>query len=137
MFFPNGTLFIYRIFHYNLLQIICFWEEYVLGFVKVAEASEIPSGKVKKVELEGKEILIANVDGKYYAIGNKCTHMGGDLSKGSLSGNIVTCPRHKATFDVTSGKVVSGPKFPLSPKIKDEKSYKVKVEGNDILVSTD
>ncbi|MGQ9722997.1 MAG: Rieske (2Fe-2S) protein [Candidatus Jordarchaeum sp.] len=108
-----------------------------MGFVKVAETSEVPTGKMKMVKVEGKEILITNVNGKYYAIVNKCTHRGGDLSKGSLSGNIVTCPRHKATFDVTSGKVVSGPKVPLGPKIKDEPSYKVKVEGKDILVSTD
>jgi 3-phenylpropionate/trans-cinnamate dioxygenase ferredoxin subunit len=61
--------------------------------------------------------------------------MGGNLSKGMLEGNTVTCPRHKSKFDVTTGKVVSGPKIPLvHPKIKDEPTYIVKVEGNDILL---
>ena len=55
-------------------------------FVKVAETAEVPAGKMKMVTVDGKEILIANVEGKYYAMGNKCTHRGGHLSKGSLSG---------------------------------------------------
>ena len=106
-----------------------------LGFVKVAETSEIPAGKMKMVKVEEKEFLIANIDGNYYAIGNKCTHAGGNLSKGSLEGNIVTCPKHKAKFDVTTGKVVSGPKILfLHPKIKDESSYEVKVEGKEVLL---
>lgn len=106
-----------------------------MSFVKVAETSEIPPGKMKMVKLEKSEIMIANVNGKYYAIGGKCTHFKGDLSKGTLSGNIVTCPRHGAKFDVTTGKAVAGPKGSTPPKIKDEPSYKVKVEGKDILVS--
>lgn len=108
-----------------------------MEFVKVAETSEVPVGKMKMVKLEGKEILIANVDGNYYAMGNRCTHAGGDLSKGSLSGNIVTCPRHGSQFDVTTGKVVSGPKvLALHIRIRDEPSFEVKVEGKSILLKT-
>jgi nitrite reductase/ring-hydroxylating ferredoxin subunit len=109
-----------------------------LGFVKVAETSEIAVGKMKMVKVKEKDFLIVNVNGDYYAIGNKCTHAGGDLSKGSLEGSMVTCPKHKARFDVTTGKVVSGPKILfMHPKINDEPSYKVKVEGNDILLETE
>jgi len=108
-----------------------------LTLVKVAETSEIPPGQMKVVKLAEKEALIANVNGAYYAIGNICTHMKGDLSKGVLEGNIATCPKHKAKFDVTTGKVVSGPKIPLMhPKIKDEPMYAVKVEGKDILLES-
>jgi 3-phenylpropionate/trans-cinnamate dioxygenase ferredoxin subunit len=106
-----------------------------LRFVKVAETSEISAGKMKMTRLEEKEILIANVNGNYYAIKNKCTHSGGDLSKGFLEGNIVTCPRHGAKFDVTTGKVVSAPTVLfMHPKINDEPSYEIKVEGKDILL---
>jgi 3-phenylpropionate/trans-cinnamate dioxygenase ferredoxin subunit len=105
------------------------------SFVKVAKASEIPVGRMKMVRLEGKEVLIANVSGNYYAIGNRCTHSGGDLSQGSLEGNIVTCPKHKAKFDVITGKVVSPPKMGLfHPKIQDEPSYQVKVENESIML---
>ena len=105
-------------------------------FVKVAETSEIPLGTMKKVVLNSKEILIANVEGNYHAIGNKCTHAGGDLSKGKLEGNIVICPRHGSRFDVTTGKVVSGPKILfIALKVKDEPLIPVKVEGNDVLIN--
>ena len=108
-----------------------------LGFVKVAETSEILVGKMKTVKLEEKEILIANVDGNYYAIANRCTHRGGDLSKGSLNGNIVTCPVHGAKFDVTTGKVISGPKIAFfRAKTNDEPSFEVKVEGRDVMLKT-
>lgn len=108
-----------------------------MTFIKVAETSELPLGQMKVVKLAEKEILIVNVNNVYYAIGNSCTHMHGELSKGMLEGNTLTCPKHKAKFDVTTGKVVSGPKVPLMhPKIKDDTVYAVKVEGKDILLQT-
>jgi nitrite reductase/ring-hydroxylating ferredoxin subunit len=108
-----------------------------LSFVKVAETSEIPAGKMKMVKLEDKEVLVANVNGNYYAIANRCTHRGGDLSKGSLEGNIVTCPLHSSKFDVTTGKAVSGPKIAFfRAKTNDEPSFEVKIEGNDVMLKT-
>jgi 3-phenylpropionate/trans-cinnamate dioxygenase ferredoxin subunit len=92
---------------------------------------------MKVVKLAEKEVVIANVNNVYYAMENSCTHMDGELSKGLLEGNTLTCPKHKAKFDVTTGKVLSGPKIPLMhPKIKDEPVYAVKVEGKDILLET-
>ena len=105
------------------------------GFIRVANKSEIPLGKLKRVQLDGKEVLIANVNGSFYAINDRCTHQGGDLSQGKLEGNIVECPRHHSKFDVTTGQVVSGPKMPLfHPKISEEKIYQVKIENEDIIV---
>ena len=97
-------------------------------FIKVAETTEVPPSKMKKVKVDGKEILIVDVEGKYYAIGNKCTHRGGDLSKGSLSGKVVKCPRHGAKFDVTTGEVATG------PAKKSETTFEVRVEGKNILI---
>ncbi len=106
-----------------------------MGFVKVGELSEIPVGKMKMFKVEEKEYLVANVKGNYYAMGNRCTHANADLSQGSLEGNVVTCPKHKSKFDVTTGKVISGPKMLfIHPKINDEPSYEVKVEGNALLL---
>jgi 3-phenylpropionate/trans-cinnamate dioxygenase ferredoxin subunit len=103
-------------------------------YVKVASTSEVPVGETKKVTLD-KEILIANINGTYYAIGNLCTHYGGDLSQGTLEGNVVTCPNHKSKFDVTTGKVVAPPTEALGrAEIEDEPQYVVKVEKQDILI---
>lgn len=104
-------------------------------FIKVAEKSEIFPGKTKIVKLNNSDVLLVNVNGNFYAINGKCTHMGGDLSKGILEDNIITCPRHKAKFDVTTGKVVSHPKMGLlHPKAKDLIAYQVKVDQESVWI---
>jgi len=54
-------------------------------FVEVAKVNEIPDGKMKHFEVDGKEVLIANVGGKCYAISDRCGHMNALLSMGNLS----------------------------------------------------
>jgi nitrite reductase/ring-hydroxylating ferredoxin subunit len=103
--------------------------------VRVAGASEIQEGKMKKVTLDGNELIIVNVAGKYYAVSGMCTHFGGDLSEGVLEGKVVTCPNHKASFDVTTGKVVSPPTEALGrPDIEDLPTFLLKVVDKDIFV---
>ncbi len=64
-----------------------------------------------------------NVAGAYHAVQNECTHAGGPLCEGSLNGVVVTCPIHRAQFNVTDGAVVKGPaKKPLQ-------TFTVKVDG--------
>ena len=106
-----------------------------MSYVKAAETQEIPQGAMKGVKLSDKEILIANVDGAYYAMGSRCPHAKGDLSKGTLEGNILTCPRHGSRFDVKSGKAISGPKILfIRIGVRDVQSYEVKVVDNDVLI---
>ena len=78
-------------------------------FVEAAKVDEIPSGKMKHVEIDGKEIVIANVNGKFYALDDRCAHMNAPLSMGNLTANIVTCHFHRAKFDVTSGSKIAEP----------------------------
>ena len=105
------------------------------SFTRVAETSEIPTGKMKMVKIRDEEILIINLDNVFYAIANRCSHRGGDLSKGSLEGKILTCPVHGSRFDVTSGKNVLGPKlFMFRGNTSGLKTYELKVDGNNILV---
>ena len=104
-------------------------------YFRAVSKSEIALGKMKKVTIDGKEVLIANVNGNYYAVSSECTHFGGDLSEGVLENNIVTCPNHKAKFDVTTGKVVSPPAEALDrADIEDLPKYLVKIENQDIMV---
>jgi nitrite reductase/ring-hydroxylating ferredoxin subunit len=98
------------------------------GFEKVAEASEVPEGGAKTVTVSGTEVMVAKVEGKLYAIANKCTHVGGPLGKGKLVGSVVTCPWHGSKFDVKTGAVVSG------PAQKPEPTFQVKVENSAIWI---
>lgn len=97
-------------------------------YVEVGQVSEFPAGSLRKVVVRGEDVLVGNVDGKLYAIGDKCTHRGGPLDEGELEGNTVTCPWHGGQFDLTTGKVL-GP-----PPLKDEPSYNVMIEASDVLV---
>jgi nitrite reductase/ring-hydroxylating ferredoxin subunit len=127
-------------------------------YVEAAKVNEIPSGKMKHVELDGKEIVVSNVNGKYYAMDDRCGHMNALLSMGNLSNdNLVTCPMHGARFDVTNGKKVKEPVLTPSQEMEplpktwqkyleyagqimshvktyDQKVYDTKVEGDSIRV---
>jgi 3-phenylpropionate/trans-cinnamate dioxygenase ferredoxin component len=106
--------------------------------IEVAKISDIPVGTMKSIKVEGKQLLISNVGGKYYVINGICTHAGGDLSKGKLESTTVTCPRHGSRFDVTTGICLSGPKLGIfKPKIKNEQIYEVQVEDDTIKVKID
>jgi nitrite reductase/ring-hydroxylating ferredoxin subunit len=90
---------------------------------------------MKKVRVGEKEVLVANVSGNFYAVDCFCTHFGGDLSEGVLESYIVTCPVHKARFDVTNGKVVSLPIDALGrPDIENLPTYFLKIENQNILI---
>ncbi len=105
-----------------------------MAYVKVSEVGELKPGEKKRVTLPDKVLMLANVDGTYYALDNRCPHMGGSLSDGELSGETLACPRHGAKFDVRTGKSVGNAKLGfLSVKVNDAKSYPVKVVGADIL----
>jgi nitrite reductase/ring-hydroxylating ferredoxin subunit len=79
------------------------------NFVEVAGVDDIPAGSMKHIEVGGKEIVILNANGKFYALNDRCAHMNAPLSMGNLTGNIVTCPFHGAKFEVNSGKKVEEP----------------------------
>ena len=100
-----------------------------MGKILAGKVSDIPSGKMIKVEADEKDILVTNVDGNYYAMDDTCTHAGASLAEGSLDNSIITCPWHGATWDCKTGKMI---KFGV--QLKDLASYKVTVESEDIFV---
>lgn len=99
-------------------------------FVKVADVKDIQPSQMKEVEVNGENICVVNVEGKYYAIGSICTHEGGPLADGTLEGYEVECPWHNSKFDVRTGEVIS------PPASEPEPAYEVKIDGNSILIKT-
>jgi nitrite reductase/ring-hydroxylating ferredoxin subunit len=61
-------------------------------FVKVADVKDIRPSQTKEVEINGPNICVVNVVGKYYAIGSICMHECGPLADGTLEGYNVECP---------------------------------------------
>lgn len=99
--------------------------------VKAVQTSDVSPGTGKLVQAAGHSIALFNVEGTFYAIDNTCTHRGGPLSEGQLSGDTIECPWHKAHFNVKTGDV-TGP-----PAQAGVRSYPVQVKGNDVLVEVD
>lgn len=100
-----------------------------MGKIIAGKTSDIPPGKMIKVSIDGRDILVANIDGKFCATDDSCTHSGSSLSEGKLDGCTITCGWHGAQFDCKTGKLE---KFPA--KIRDLTSYNVVVESDSVFV---
>ena len=100
-----------------------------MGRFFVCKTTEIIPGQMKKVSVNGNEILVINIEGNYFAIDDTCTHAGATLSEGKLEDSTITCDWHGAKFDCKNGKLI---KFP--GEINDLESYKVIVESDDVFV---
>ena len=112
------------------------------NWVEAGTTDELAEGAMKRVLVQGHEILLARVRDRYYAADNRCPHMGGNLSQGELDGTEVTCPRHGSRFDLTDGRVVrwlkgSGLLSMAGRLLKAPRPlgvYNVKIEGGRIMV---
>lgn len=78
-------------------------------FFEIAPASELPPGKRLFVEIGDQPIVVFNIAGKLFAIGDLCTHDDGPLGDGDLEGYDIVCPRHGAQFDIRTGQVTRMP----------------------------
>ena len=103
-------------------------EETKIEFSEIAPASELPNGERLFVDLGDKPIVIFNLAGQYFAIGDVCSHDDGPLGDGVISGQNIVCPRHGAEFDLRSGKAVA------MPAVIDIPSYPVQVRNGVIFV---
>ena len=97
-------------------------------FKSVAKKADIPVGSGKTVQIDGTPVAVFNVDGNFYVVDNTCVHQGGPLGEGTLDGSVVTCPWHGWQYDVKTGVNTSNPQAKV-------KSYPIKIEGDDILIS--
>ena len=100
-------------------------------FAAAIEANEIPPGRMTCVKVGGQRVLIANVDGVFYATDDTCTHEDASLSSGSLKGEMVKCPLHGSRFNLRTGEPMEDPaEEPL-------RCYPVKVEAGVVHVKVD
>lgn len=95
-------------------------------FYEIARVSEVPPGERFFIEVDSAQIVIFNIAGQFFAIGDVCTHDDGPLGDGELEGYEIVCPRHGAHFDVRSGKAVR------LPAVRPTPSYPVRVVGDTL-----
>ena len=97
-------------------------------FIKAARTDEVPPGQCHLAILKGKEIVLFNLGGEFFALDNLCTHEEGPLCEGEIEGHEVTCPWHGAKFDIRTGEVLQDPAYEAVAR------YNVRVSGSDIEV---
>lgn len=101
-----------------------------MAFETVVRVDELPAGERIVVELGEKWVALFNVDGKYYAIEDACTHDDGPLAEGELRGLELECPRHGAIFNLESGR-------PTFPAVKPVARYAVQVVGDEVQIDVE
>ena len=111
------------------------------GWQRLCGAEEVAMGTGKKIELAGRHLLVAHLQGGFFAVDADCPHMGGDLARGRIEGNRVVCPRHGSTYDLTTGKMVKDVggaiRFLTRKSAADIRSYPVKLEDGSLLANLD
>ena len=90
-------------------------------FYRLTKVEDLPPGERLYLEIDEKPIVIFNIGGQLFAIGDVCTHDGGPLGDGALEGYVVICPRHGARFDVRTGEALT------LPAVEDTPSYPVQI----------
>jgi toluene monooxygenase system ferredoxin subunit len=101
-----------------------------MSFRRVASLDDLWSGEMMGLEVDGKAILLINVDDQIYAYADVCPHQKSRLSEGSLMGKTLRCARHHWEFDVCSGSGVN-------PQNSCLKIFPIRLDGQDILVDID
>ncbi len=102
--------------------------EHTRRFFMAGKLADIPDPGVKVIKAGKKQILLAHVDGKLYAIDDRCTHDNGPLAEGELDGCIIECPRHGARFDLKTGNAL------CLPAVGSVQVYSVEIRDGDVYV---
>jgi 3-phenylpropionate/trans-cinnamate dioxygenase ferredoxin component len=92
-----------------------------LEYIEIAPTDQLRDGERLFVELGGKSIVLFNLAGKLFAIGDVCSHDNGPVGDGEIEENEIICPRHGARFDIRTGKATS------LPAIVDIPAYPIRV----------
>lgn len=98
------------------------------GWTRVALAADFGPGQCHGAMADGTRIAVFNVDGTFHAIEDRCTHDDGQLTGGSLEGDVVVCPRHGARFCVKTGKALTPPAY------EDVPVFPVRIEAGFVEV---
>ena len=108
-------------FNYKLL------DESKVDYYDVGSA-DLPPGERIFLEIDGRQIVVFNIAGQYFAIGDICSHDEGPLGDGLLEEFHIICPRHGAEFDVRNGKAM------MMPAVVDIPSYPIKIMDGNIFI---
>lgn len=103
-------------------------DESKVEYLDIAPESELPNGERLFIEVEGRSLVIFNIAGQFFSIGDVCSHDDGPVGDGDIEGYNIVCPRHGAEFDIRTGQAVQ------MPAVVDIPAYPVRVVDGMIQV---
>jgi nitrite reductase (NADH) small subunit/3-phenylpropionate/trans-cinnamate dioxygenase ferredoxin subunit len=95
----------------------------------VCKVSDIPDGEAKRFVVDDTMIGVFHIDGKFYALDDRCPHAGASLTRGDIKGDVVCCRIHLWRFSIRDGTYLDEAKPDLNAR-----SYTVRVVADQILV---
>jgi nitrite reductase (NADH) small subunit len=96
-------------------------------FERIAGMDEVTPARPKRVMVGELEVVLFQIGDEIFAVENLCPHQQYSVfHQGVLDGYTITCPMHAWSFDVRSGKAVTG-----SGRIR---TFELRVVGNEILI---
>ena len=94
----------------------------------IAHINELKDGEMKRVSIDGTDVLLSRINGNFYAVGASCTHYGAPLDLGILNGERIVCPWHHACFNAKTGDLLEPPARDALPQ------YGIRIDGDDVIV---
>ena len=98
-------------------------------WIRIASTSDVPEGEAHAIETMGLTLALYHVGDSWFCTDNICTHALALLTEGWLEGHVIECPLHGGQFDIRTGKGLG------APIDADLKTFPVRIDGSDILIS--
>lgn len=99
-----------------------------MTWVALTAPDDVEDGHAEVFEADGRRIALCKAGGEFYAIDDVCTHDGGPLDQGTLTGKEIECPRHGARFDIVTGRAL------CLPAVRPVKTYPTRVSDGRVEV---
>ena len=98
-------------------------------WARVAAAEDVPPNCLHTVQTDAGPVVLANVDGRIYALEDRCSHQDYPLSAGDVEDGQIECAFHGARFDVCTGRATR------LPAITPVRTFDVEVRGDGIYLN--
>jgi chlorite dismutase len=99
------------------------------GWSPVAQVAQLTEEGASVIYFGGEQVALFRINGRIYAVSNRCSHANGPLAEGPVDGSAVTCPWHGSQFDLATGQPVAG------PAQRPVRTYQVRVEDGTVLLA--
>ncbi len=100
-----------------------------MNWIRITPADQLPAGRGVRVDVDGHRVALFRIGEAVYALADRCSHAEASLAEGDVFDEEVECPRHGATFDLTTGKALS------LPATKPQRTYEVMITDGDVYLA--